>query len=99
MEKQLELNAKACQVIAYLGTLQEDRQWGENALHSASIRIEYDAELAGVKPARDGAGNSIPEKVEITLAQLETNFPGIVAQMTAIADFYNPYKNAQFTQA
>jgi hypothetical protein len=40
----------------------------------------------------DAQNAAINPVVSVTLSQLETDFPGIIAQMTAIADHYNPYK-------
>ncbi len=86
-QKTVTLNSKAVSFIGYVGTLAENVQWGNSALTHANLQIVYDATLDGNPVTSESEG-----KVNLTLAQIEQDFPGIVQQLTAIADHYNPYK-------
>ncbi len=86
-QKTVTLNSKAISFVGYLGTLAENAQWGNSALTHANLQIVYGAELDG-----NPIDSVFEGKVNLTLAQIEQDFPGIVQQLTAIADHYNPYK-------
>lgn len=86
-QKTVTLDSKAISFVGYLGTLVENAQWGSSVLTHANLQIIYDAMLDGNPVASESEG-----KVNLTLAQIEQDFPGIVQQLTAIADHYNPYK-------
>jgi len=82
--KTINQTTKAIALNGYFGTQAEDVAWGANYMTTANVSIQYNT------VSDDSAVPPVLTRHEVTLAQLEADFPGIVATLTAIADKYNP---------
>ena len=87
-QKTVSLTTKAIALNGYFGTQTEDAAWGTNYMQTANVSIQYNT------TSDDPNVPPVLTRREVTLAQLEADFPGIVTTLTAIADKYNP-ANAQ----